>query len=64
VRLLTGAGIADARLEDVLGLFDKLTMQVDGVGRHAARRVILPKDELGRLPVVGILLALVPLTFL
>lgn len=64
VRLPTCTGIPDARLEDVLGLFDELPMQVDGVGRHAARRVILAEDELGRLPVVGLLLSLVPLTFL
>jgi hypothetical protein len=58
-----GLGVADALLEDVLGLFDKLAVQVDGVLRNAAGGVVLAEDELGRLLVVLGLLLLVPLAF-
>lgn len=61
VRLPARSGIADARLENVLGLLDKLPVQVDGVVGHPPGRVILAEYELGRLPVVGLLLLLVPL---
>ena len=52
VRLPLGAGLADAGLEDVLGLLDELAVQVDGVLAHAPRRVVLPEDVLARLLVV------------
>jgi hypothetical protein len=62
VRLAGRLGVADALLKDVLGLFDKLPVQVDGVLGDAAGRVVLAEDELGRLLVVLGLLLLVPLT--
>jgi len=61
VGLAAGLGVADAGLEYVLGLLDELAVQVDGVGGDAVRLVVLAEDELGRLPVVVVLLALVPL---
>ena len=63
VRLPRGLGVADALLEDVLGLLDELAVQVDGVLGDAAGRVVLAEDELGRLFVVLGLLLLVPLAF-
>lgn len=61
VGLPAGAGVADARLQDVLGLLDKLPVQVDGVVGYAARRVVLAEDVLGRLLVVRLHLRRVPL---
>jgi hypothetical protein len=63
VRLPRGLGVADALLEDVLGLLDELAVQVDGVVGDAAGGVVLAEDELGRLLVVLGLLLLVPLAF-
>lgn len=63
VRLASGLGIADARLEDLLGLLDELAVEVDGVVGHAARRVVLAEDVLGRLPVVVVHVGAVPLAF-
>jgi len=59
--LAPGLGVADACLEDVLGLLDVLPVQVDGVAGYASLRVVLPEDELGRLLVVSVLLRRVPL---
>lgn len=47
VRLPAGLGVADACLQNVFGFFDVETVQVDGVGGHAFRVVVLPEDELG-----------------
>lgn len=55
--------IPDPRLQDVLGFFDELPVEIDRVLGHAAGRVILPEDVLGGLFVVGVLLALVFFTF-
>lgn len=59
VALATGLGVADARLEDALGLLHELAVQVDGVLGHVARRVVLAEDVLGRLLVVRVTLRLV-----
>jgi hypothetical protein len=63
VRLAGALGVADALLEDVLGLLDELAVQVDGVLGDPAGRVVLAEDELGRLLVVLRLLPLVLLAF-
>lgn len=64
VRLPVLLGVADALLEDVLGLLDELAVQVDGVGGGPARRVVLAEDVLAGALVVlvhprRVLLALV-----
>lgn len=56
--------VADALLENVLSLLDKLAVQVDRVVRVAAGRIVLAEDELAGLLVVllhlaAVLLALV-----
>ena len=45
-------GVADALLEDLLGLLDELAVQVDGVGVDAADGVVFAENVLGRLFVV------------
>jgi len=45
-------GVADALLQNLLGLLDKLSMQVNGVGGDAPVGVVLAENELGRLLVV------------
>lgn len=52
VRLAVLLGVADALLEDLLGLFDELAVQVDGVAVDFADGVVFAKDELGGLLVV------------
>lgn len=52
VGLARGLGVPDPPLEDVLGLFDVLAVQVDGVAGHALEPVVLAEDELARAPVV------------
>lgn len=52
VRLAARLRVADARLEDVLGLLDELPVQVDRVGGDLVRRVVGAEDVLGRLLVV------------
>jgi len=52
VRLAVLLGVADALLEDLLGLFDELAVQVDGVAVDFADGVVLAEDELGGLLVV------------
>lgn len=47
-----GSGISDTLLENVLGFFDELTVQIDGVAFNPARGIILAKDEVGGLLVV------------
>lgn len=42
----------DPLLEDPLRLLDELPVEVDAVGVHAARRVVLAEDEVRGLPVV------------
>ena len=42
----------DALLQDVLGLFNKLAMEVDRVGRHASFGIVLSEDEFRSLSVV------------
>lgn len=61
VRLAVRLRVADALLEYVLGLLDKLAVQVDRVGRHPPVGVVLAEDKLRRLPVV--LLHLGPVRF-
>lgn len=46
MRLAAGAGVADSGLENILGLLYILPVQVDGIGRYPARRVVLAEDEL------------------
>lgn len=64
MRLAVRLGVADALLEDVLGLLDKLAVQVDRVGRHAPVGVVLAEDKLRRLLVVLFHLGPVPFAFL
>jgi len=52
VRLAPGLVGPDALLEDARRLVGELAVQVDGVLGHAAGRVVLAEDVLGRLPVV------------
>jgi hypothetical protein len=52
VRLAVLLGVADALLEDLLGLLDELAVQVDGVAVDFADGVVLAEDELGGLLVV------------
>lgn len=61
VRLAVLLGVADALLEDVLGLLDELAVQVDGVVGDAALRVVLAEDVVRRLLVVLVHLGRVPL---
>ena len=52
VRLAVLLGVADALLEDLLGLFDELAVQIDGVAVDFADGVVLAENELGGLLVV------------
>ena len=52
VRLAVLLGVANALLEDLLGFFHKLAVQVDGVTVDFADGVVLAEDELGGLLVV------------
>lgn len=44
--------VPDALLEDVLGLFDKLSVKINGVPIYAIRRIVLAEDVLRGLLVV------------
>ena len=59
MRLAPGLGVADARLQDVLGLLDELAVEVDRVIGHPALRIVLAEDVFRRLLVVLVLLGLV-----
>lgn len=59
MRLAPCLVLADAALEDTLGLFNELAVEIDGVGFDAAGGVVLPEDELGGLEVVLVHLAVV-----
>jgi hypothetical protein len=52
VRLAVLLGVANALLEDFLGFFDELAVQVDGVTVYFADGIVLAEDELGGLLVV------------
>lgn len=52
VRLSALLGVANALLEDLLGFFHELAVQVDGVAVDSAHGVVLAEDELGGLLVV------------
>jgi hypothetical protein len=52
MRLSVLLGVADALLEDLLGLLDKLAVQIDGVARDFSYSVVFAEDELGGLLVV------------
>ena len=54
VGLPRGLRVPDALLDDILGLFDELAVQVDGVGDDAVERVVLAEDVVGGLVVVGV----------
>ena len=56
-------GVLDALLQDVLGLFYELAMQIDGVPIYSADRVILAEDEVRGLFVVDFGRASVSLAF-
>jgi hypothetical protein len=57
-------GVLDPLFQDLLGLLDELTVQIDGVGLDAPVGVVLAEDELRRLSVVLIHLAAVGLALL
>lgn len=52
VRLSILLGVADALLENLLGFFDKLAVQVDGVAVDFANSIVLAENVLGGLLVV------------
>ena len=52
VRLAVLLGVADALLEDLLGFFDELAVQVDSITVDFADGVVFAEDELGGLLVV------------
>jgi hypothetical protein len=52
MRLSVLLGVADALLEDLLGLFDKLAVQVDSVAGDFSYSVVFAEDELRGLLVV------------
>lgn len=52
VRLPVLLGVADAVLEDILGLLDELAVQVDGVVGDAIHCVVLAEDVVAGLLVV------------
>jgi hypothetical protein len=52
VRLAVLLGVADALLEDLLGLFDELAVEIDGVAVDFADGVVFAEDEFGGLLVV------------
>lgn len=52
VVLAVRLGVADALFQNLLGLLNELTVQVNGVFRDASAGVILTEDELRRLSVV------------
>lgn len=43
---------SDALFQDILGLFNELSMKVDGIRRNSTLSVILAEDELRRLSIV------------
>lgn len=57
-------GILDALFEDLLRLLDKLTVQIDRVGRNSSIGVVLPEDKLGSLLIILLHLATVGLALL
>ena len=57
VRLSCALCIFYSLLDDRLGLFDELTVQVDSVPVYLSDRIVLAEDELGRLSVVFICFA-------
>ena len=57
-------GILDALFQDLLRLFDELTVQIDRVGLHSSIGVVFPENKLGCLPVIFLHLATVSLTLL
>jgi hypothetical protein len=52
VRLAVLLGVANALLEDLLGLFDELAVKINGVAVDFADGVVFAEDELGGLLVV------------
>lgn len=56
--------VADAALENVLGLFNELAVQVNSVVGHAVGGVVLPEDEVACLLIVLVHLSRVPLTLI
>ncbi|KAL9036654.1 MAG: hypothetical protein Q9180_004174 [Flavoplaca navasiana] len=47
-----GSGISDPLLENILGLLNELTVQIDGVAFNPPRGIVLAKDEVRGLLVV------------
>ena len=62
MRLAPGLGVADARLQDVLGLLDELAVEIDRVVGDPALHIVLAEDVFRRLLVVLVLLGLVLLS--
>jgi hypothetical protein len=63
VRLATSLISTNAVLKDILGLFYKLTMQINAVPGHAALRIVLSEDKLASLFVVFLHLGTMSLAF-
>lgn len=64
VVLAVRLGVADALFQNLLGLLDKLPVQVNGIGGNAPAGVVLAEDELRRLLVVLLHLAAMRLALL
>ena len=52
VSLACGLSVSDALLENILGFFDELAVQINGVSIDPADGIIFPEDVVGRLFVV------------
>jgi hypothetical protein len=57
-------GVLDPFFQDLLGLLDELTVQIDGVGLDAPACIVLAEDKLRRLSVILLHLAAVCLSLL
>lgn len=64
VVLAVRLGVADALFQDLLGLLDKLPVQVNCVFRDAPAGIVLAENELGRLLVILLHLATMRLALL
>ena len=61
--LSCGLGMSDSLLQYILGFFNKLAMEIDGVGGDTAFGVVFTKDIFRRLLIVGLHLLAMVLAF-
>ena len=63
--VLTGAlCVLDSLFQNLFGLFDKLTVKVNGIAVNSSYGIVLAEDELGGLSVVVVCLLSMALSFL